>query len=236
MSNDSHTPSIERGRDIVIPGECLGREHRPGWGAYQDGDSVYSKHLGIKSIRSGFMNIIPINGRYSPKAGDNVIGIVQDIGPSSWFVDINAAYPSPLHVNDTPWRVEFGDTASHLTLGDVALLKIKHVDETMFCQVTMKEQGLRKLANGQIIDMAPSKVPRIIGKGGSMINMLKERTGCRIYTGQNGRVWIDGAEKMMFLAIEAAEIIMRDTQTPGLTERVKQLLDKRLEADNGREL
>ena len=224
MVDDSDS-AAGKSSDIVVPGECLGKGQRSGWGTYQHDGEVLSQHLGLRSERSGFINVSPLKGRYQARTGDHVIGIVQDVGPSSWFVDINAAYPSPLHANDTPWRVEYGDAASHLTLGDAVLLKVKGVVETRFVQVTMRDQGLRKLTDGHILDIPISTVPRLIGKGGSMINSIKESTGCNIYTGQNGRVWLDGDDDMMLLAMQVIEMIIDEAHRPGLTERVRSFLD-----------
>ena len=88
--------------------------------------------------------------------------------------------------------MEFGDTARYLNVGDTMLAKVLMVDETKRVQVTMKEQGLRKLQGGQVVEISHSKVPRVIGKGGSMIQMIKNMTNCRIFVGQNGRIWLDG--------------------------------------------
>ena len=83
---------------------------KPGAGTYVHDGKVYAAQLGIKSVKSNFVNVIPLGGRYIPAPGDSVIGKVEDIGPSNWLIDINSPYPAPLHVNEVPWRVEFGDT------------------------------------------------------------------------------------------------------------------------------
>jgi exosome complex component RRP4 len=171
------------------------------------------------------VNIIPLSGRYIPCVGDSVIGKVEDIGPSNWLIDINSPYPAPLHVNEVPWRVEFGDTARYMNVGDVILAKVLMVDETMRVQVTMKDQGLRKLQGGQIIEIAPTKVPRVIGKSGSMIQMIKGYTNCRIFVGQNGRIWLDGEVDNIVHAIKAIQMIEADAHSFGLTEKVKAYLE-----------
>jgi len=171
------------------------------------------------------VNVIPLGGRYIPAPGDMVIGKVIDIGPSNWLVDINSPYPAPLHVNEVPWRVEFGDTARYLSVGDTLLAKVLSVDETKRVQVTMKEQGLRKLQGGQILEISHSKVPRVIGKNGSMIQMIKNYTNCRIFIGQNGRIWVDGNMDDMVHAMRAIKMIEEGAQTLKLTERVKEFLD-----------
>lgn len=213
-------------REIVMPGDLLeGDKLKPGAGTYVSNGNIYAALLGIKSVKSNYVNIIPLGGRYIPCVGDSVIGKVEDIGPSNWLIDINSPYPAPLHVNEVPWRVEFGDTARYMNVGDVILAKVLMVDETMRVQVTMKDQGLRKLQGGQIIEISHTKVPRIIGKSGSMIQMIKGYTNCRIFVGQNGRIWLDGEVDNIMHAIKAIQMIEEDAQSFGLTERVKAFLE-----------
>jgi exosome complex component RRP4 len=210
-----------------MPGDLLeGEKLKPGAGTYVSDGKIFAALLGIKSVKSNYVNIIPLSGRYIPAVGDSVIGKVEDIGPSNWLIEINSPYPAPLHVNEVPWRVEFGDTARYMNVGDVILAKILMVDETMRIQVTMKDQGLRKLQGGQIIEVSPSKVPRVIGKSGSMIQMIKGYTNCRIFVGQNGRIWLDGEVDNIMHAIKAIQMIEQDAHSHGLTEKVKAYLEQ----------
>ncbi len=213
-------------REIVIPGDLLDASGlKAGSGAYAEDGKVFAAQLGIKSVKSNFVNVIPLGGRYIPATGDSVIGKVIDIGPSNWLIDINSPYPAPLHVNEVPWRVEFGDTSKYLNVGDTLLAKVLMVDETKRVQVTMKEQGLRKLSGGQVIDISYTKVPRVIGKGGSMIQLIKSHTNCRIFIGQNGRIWLDGEIESMVTAIHAIKMIEEGAQESRLTEKVKEYLE-----------
>jgi exosome complex component RRP4 len=129
-------------------------------------------------------------------------------------------------VNEVPWRVEFGETRKFMTVGDVVLLKIVDVNEVMRVQVSMKDHGLRKLTGGMVLEVSPMKVPRVIGKNGSMIQMLKNSTGCRIYVGQNGRIWIDGELDNIIRAVKAITLIEDQAHNLGLTEKVKKLLEE----------
>jgi len=213
-------------REIVIPGDLLDASGlKAGSGAYAEEGKVFAAQLGIKSVKSNFVNVIPLGGRYIPATNDSVIGKVIDIGPSNWLIDINSPYPAPLHVNEVPWRVEFGDTSKYLNVGDTLLAKVLMVDETKRVQVTMKEQGLRKLSGGQVIDISYTKVPRVIGKGGSMIQLIKSHTNCRIFIGQNGRIWLDGEIESMVTAIHAIRMIEEGAQETRLTEKVKEYLE-----------
>jgi exosome complex component RRP4 len=140
-------------------------------------------------------------------------------------VDIGCPYPAFLHANESPWKVDFGTTTQYLNVGDVILAKIGQVDETRRVNLTMKEQGLRKLNSGQIMKVVHTKVPRIIGKSGSMISLLKEHTGCKIFIGQNGTIWIDGELDGMRKASAAINMIDRGTHLHGLTDDVREFLN-----------
>ena len=211
-----------------MPGQELGGTGlKPGMGTYRMAGTVYAAQLGIRDERSGFVNVMPLAGRYMPRPGDSVIGLVQDVGPSNWMVDIHCPYIAFLHANETQWKVDFGAAGQFLTPGDTVLAKVGMVDEVKRVNLTMKEQGLRKLARGQIMKVNHSRVPRVIGRGGSMISMLKEHTACRIFIGQNGVVWIDGELEGIALAVAAISMIDRGVHRDGLTESVRAFLDAR---------
>ena len=220
--------SRESGREIVVPGELLAvAGKKAGPGTYLDGGRVYAAQLGIKSVRPDSVSVVPLAGQYMPVRGDLVVGKIIDIGPSNWLVDINSPYPSPLHVNEVPWRVEFGETGKFMSIGDILLLKIVDVDEVRRISVSMQDHGLRKLSGGMVIEVSPSKVPRVIGRDGSMIQMLKNMTGCRIYVGQNGRIWMDGELDGILRAVRAIKMIEDEAHSIGLTEKVKRLLEEK---------
>ena len=232
MSSSSPPDPSNRGdviREIVVPGDLLVEgQFKPGNGTYIVGEKIYAARLGIKSIRSDFVNIIPLKGKYVPRAGDLVVGEIIDITPTSWLVDINSPYPAPLHSSVVPWKVDFGDTSRFLNVGDTVLVMVQNVDEIMRIQVSMRvpgERNLRKLNGGAVITISPTKVPRVIGKGGSMISLLKEYTDCQIFVGQNGRIWISGILENMTLVERAIEKIESDAHVMGLTDEVRKLLE-----------
>ncbi len=218
--------SSERQRQVVIPGDLIDtRGLKPGEGTYVEGGKVFAAQLGIRSEHSGFVDILPLGGRYIPRADDEVVGQVVDLGPSHWLIDINSPYPAPLHATESPWRVEFGETSRYLDVGDAVLVKVLAVDETKRVQVTMRDRGLRRITGGQIVEVSPTKVPRVIGKGGSMITMIKTYTKCQAFVGQNGRIWVEGAIDDVVHAARAIRMIEEHAQAFGLTEAVKAYLE-----------
>jgi len=215
-------------REIVIPSQLLGdaEGNIAGRGTFIENGKIYSEMLGILSKRSKYINVIPLKGRYDAIEGDFVIGIVQEAMASSWLVDINAPYPALLHVNEVPWDVEFGETEKYLNHGDSVMAKILQVDVEKKLQITLKDRNLYKIMGGHITYIEPSKVPRLIGKKGSMISLLKKYTRCRIFVGQNGRIWIDGDEDNIAKVIDVIRKIEEESLAFGLTNRIEELLKK----------
>jgi len=229
MDNGKHGSK----RTLVIPGEVVSDgDLKAGKNTYRHDNKIYATQMGFKTVTSNYVNVIPLGGRYMPEPDDLVIGVIASVSPTTWLVDINSPYPSPLHVNEVPWRVDFGDTYRYLNTGDSILARVYMVDEIKRVQVTMKDQGSRKLSGGQIIEISPSKVPRIIGKGGSMISMIKQKTMCRLFVGQNGRIWIDGEPEKIKVAVDAIQFIEAKSHKFGLTESVEHYLDRELNRKN----
>ena len=215
-------------REIVIPSQLLGevKNKKAGRGTFVEDGKIYSEVLGILNKNGDFINVIPLKGRYDPIEKDFVIGIVQEAMSSSWLVDINAAYPALLHVNEVPWDVDFGETERYLNHGDSLMAKVLQVDQEKKLQITLKDRNLYKIKGGQIINVEPSKVPRIIGKKGSMISLLKKYTKCRIFVGQNGKIWIDGEYDGIKKVIKTIELIEQEALSYGLTDKVEEILKK----------
>jgi exosome complex component RRP4 len=214
-------------RPIVIPGEAVGGPGlKPGPGTYSEGGQLFATQLGIRTVRDGRVSVIPLNGRYIPQRGDAVIGEVTDRGPSHWLVDINSPYPAPLHATESPWRVEFGDTGRYMNVGDVIMCHVLSVDEIKRVQLTMQEREARRLNGGMVIEVSPTKVPRVIGKQGSMVALINDLTRCQIYVGQNGRIWLDGNDRDTAIAARAIRLVEERAQAFGLTEAVRELIER----------
>ena len=218
----------EEKRKIVIPSQLLGdiEHNKSGRGTFVEKGKIYSEILGVLNQNSDYINVIPLKGRYDPIVKDFVIGIIEEPMASSWLVDINAAYPALLHVNEVPWDVEFGETEKFLNHGDSIMAKVLQVDQEKKLQVTLNDRNLYKIKGGQVINVEPSKVPRIIGKKGSMISLLKKYTKCRIFVGQNGRIWLDGEEENIIKVVKTIRTIENESLSFGLTNKIENLLKK----------
>src|SRR3989339_249832 len=223
---------IVKDKEISVPGETLaiGMDILPGSGTYRDGEKIAANRLGLAMIEGRTIKLIPLSGRYIPKTNDTVICKVIDVGFNGWRLDTNSAYSAMLSMKDA--TSEFIQRGANLTqyydLGDHIVCQIVNVTSQKLIDVTMKGPGLRKLKGGRIIEVDANKVPRIIGKQGSMVVMIKEATRCNIIVGQNGLIWIDGEPMNELLAIQAIRKISAESHTSGLTDKIKGFLEQNM--------
>ncbi len=219
-------------RSIVLPGDVLaeGSDVQPG--------SIYVERVGDKLIatitglavveeRDGkkIVSIIPLEGAYIPKPGDIVIGLVEDIGITHWEVDIASPYKGVLTVQevlDRPFNPATDSLKRYLDVGDYIVAKVLAFDRARDPPLTIKGEGPGRITEGAIVEIKPSRVARVIGKKGSMINMLTRETGCQILVGQNGRILVRCPNKELEeVAVLSIKKIEEEAHTTGLTERVR---------------
>lgn len=219
---------INKGRQVVIPGQILGDipKFKPGRGTFVENKKIYAERLGVLTIHDSFIDIVPLRGRYDPIIGDLVIGVVEEAQTSNWMIDINAPYPALLHMHEVPWDIKFGDTEKYLNTGDTILAKVLSVDTSKKLQVTLKDRNLFKLRDGHLIEFEPSVYRRIMGKKYSMIEIIQKYTRCRIKVGKNGRIWINGDADGIEKALQAISKIESEAITYGLTDRIEEFLKK----------
>ncbi|MBS3107596.1 RNA-binding protein [Candidatus Woesearchaeota archaeon] len=219
-------------KEVVIPGQILaeGMDYLPSNGAIREGDNIISTSMGVVSLSGRLIKIIPLTKRYVPQIGDVVVGFVKDLTYSSWFIDIGYSNDAVLSMKDaTSDFIERGaDLTQYFSHGDYMVAKIANVTKTKAVDITMREPGLKKLYGGKIIEVNPARVPRIIGKQGSMIKIIKDSTGCMITVGQNGIIWLKGPDlKNELIATEAIMRINECSYTQGLTEQTEAFLKER---------
>ncbi len=218
----SHPP---RDRVLVLPGEELpGRGLKPGPGTYRVGGKVYASQLGLLSPRPPFVEVVPLSGRYLPKPGDRVVGTVTDVQSTFWLLDIGAPRWAPLHMTGTPWKVDVGETDRYLHVGDAVVVRVENLDATGRIGVTMLGEELGKLEGGTIVRISPARVPRLVGRGGSMIDTITRHTNADVAIGQNGRVWIGGSPEAIQRVRDVLQMIEENGPRRGLTDRVERFL------------
>ena len=217
-------------REIVTPGDVLaeGMGFLPSKGTYRMDSKIMAERVGMISIEGKVIKLIPLSGAYSPRIGDKVIGKVIDILMTGWRMKIKSAYSAVLSMKDatSDFIPRGSDLTKYFEINDYVMTKITNVTSQKLVDVTLKGPGLRKLRGGRIIEVNSHKVPRVIGKEGSMVSMIKEATGCQILVGQNGRVWINGEPEQEVLAVQAIEKVVSEAHLPGLTDKMKAFLEK----------
>lgn len=214
-------------REIVVPGEVVGTGSKllPGEGTQREEQDIIATRFGLLEQTDKLVKVIPIQGAFIPRRGNNVIGQVTDITFNGWILDIGAQHKAFLPLAECFGRIDKRNIEEHFTFGDVLVVKIKIV-KGKGIDVSMKERGLKKLEGGMLIKINSTKVPRVIGRAGSMVNTIKEGTDCMITVGQNGLIWIKGTVEDELLAKEAIELIAKRPFIEGLTEQIKEFLEK----------
>jgi len=216
-------------KEIVIPGQDLakGMDFLPGNGCYREGDFIVSASLGILSVSNRLIKIIPLTGKYDPKVNDVIIGQVKDMTLHGWFLDTNCAYDGMLSIREADEFIDKGaDLSKYYNFGEYVIAKVVHVNKVSNIDLSTKGPGLRKIKGGKIIEITPSKVPRVIGKQGSMVGLIKDNTNCKITVGQNGRIWIQGENpESELLATQAIMMIENQSHVDGLTDKITKFLE-----------
>ncbi|MEM3400140.1 MAG: exosome complex protein Rrp4 [Candidatus Micrarchaeia archaeon] len=192
---------------FVVPGELVFEEERLTPNTYKRNGKTYASIVGIFDGAK----VVPLSGPYVPSIGDYVVGIIEDVKFVGYDVNINSPYTGFLHSKESSQEFE---------LGMIIGAKVLSVDEVK--SAILGSPSL--LRGGSIIEISSAKIPRVIGKKNSMINMIRDMTGCDIVVGRNGRVWIKGEKSG--LATLAILKIEREAHTSGLTDRVRRLLER----------
>jgi len=216
-------------RALVTPGDLLAKgDYEAGENTYKEDEMIYATRIGLFNYENKRVFVVALKAFYIPSPGDLVIGKVVDMGLRGWTVDINCPYSALLRPSDAltqHFHPQKDDLASIFTVGDRLIAKVIAYDRTTDPLLTIREPGLGKITEGRIIKVTPAKIPRIIGKKGSMITLIKKETECQIVVGQNGIILIRGIDpEKVNLAVEAIFKIEEEAHTTGLTDRITEML------------
>ena len=219
-------PMIER--KLVIPGDVITTGNRQ-WGSFIEkrGDEYVALRVGLAEVSGDGVKLNPMTGPYLPRPEDQVIGKVVDINGFGWVVDINSCFDGFLPASFVFGR-EFSpsthDLSTKFRVGDVIGARIESFDRSRDPQLSIRGEGYGKIPRGEIIKISPTKVPRLIGRRGSMINMISERTGCDVQVGQNGVVVVVGPPEGVVKTTEVIRMIEEAAHSADLMARVEQHL------------
>jgi exosome complex component RRP4 len=197
-------------KEIYIPGDKLPtsvRVSRLNQNAVRKtGNVLYATVVG--SVDEDMF--MPFEMVYIPKEGDSIVGIVTDKRNIGYFINTGTAYEGLILSRET--RADF-------RVGDIIFAKGERIEEPD----TVILSNPKLLDVGRILDVPSSKIPRLIGKEASMINMIKEKTGASILVGANGYVWISSKGKVN-KAIQAINKIISKAHMTGLTDEITKFL------------
>ena len=219
-------PMIQRKQ--VIPGDVIATgNYRFGSNIEKRGDEYIALRVGLAEVGRDDLKLNPLTGPYLPRAEDEVIGKVADINGFGWVVDINSCFDGFLPASFVFGR-EFSpathDLSSKFALGDMIGARIESYERSRDPQLSIRGQGYGKIESGEIIKISPTKVPRLIGRRGAMINMISEKTGCDVRVGQNGVVVVNGPPEGIVKTAKAIKMVDEEAHSADLMAKVEAYL------------
>src|SRR5919112_568791 len=220
----------EMKRRYVIPGDKIAEGNfRPQMNVIKSGNALIATRIGIAETGRDGVKVIPLSGVYIPRVNDLVIGKVKDHSSLSWEVDINSCFSAHLPAQDVFGR-DFSpardDMTKHFAIGDMITARIIAFDRTRDPMLTIQDKDLGKIPRGELLRISATRVPRLIGKRGSMIQTIEQATQTRVLIGQNGIVVVTGrSPEGIKLAVRAIRMVEEEAHTSNLTQRVKVLLN-----------
>ena len=215
-------PMIERKQ--VIPGDVIARGNFR-YGSYVEkrGDEYIALRVGLAEVGRDGVKLNPLTGPYLPRTDDEVIGKVVDINGFGWVIDINSCFDGFLPASFVFGR-EFSpathDLSSKFGVGDIVGCRIESFERSRDPQLSIRGHGYGRIDSGEIIKIAPTKVPRLIGRRGAMINLISEKTGCDVRVGQNGVVVVNGTPEGVVRAVKAIKLVDEEAHAVDLVSRV----------------
>ena len=214
---------------FVLPGDTIVTgDYTPEQNVIIDGDRAISTTVGFSEVNDNRVGVISLTGFYIPKIDDLVIGKVISFSALSWEIDINSYYSANLPASDIFGR-DFISSRDDLSLkldkGDLIAARIVNTGSREPL-ITISGQDLGKIDSGELVKISPSKVPRLIGKQGSMIQAIEGATNSSITIGQNGWVIVSNDETNGLLkAIEAIRLVDEQAHVANLTDKVNKMFE-----------
>lgn len=217
-------------RRYVIPGDIIVQGNfRPLMNVVKTDNSIIATRIGVAEAGRDGIKVIPLSGVYIPRVNDVVIGKIADHSSLSWEVDIQSCFSAHLPAQDVFGR-DFSpardDMGRQLLIGDLITARIIAFDRTRDPMLTIQDKELGKIPRGEFLKISATRVPRLIGKRGSMIQTIEQATQTRVLIGQNGIIVVTGRNlEGLKLAVRAIRMVEEEAHTANLTQRVKILLN-----------
>ena len=221
---------MDNKRKYVIPGDVVTTgPFRPEQNVVLEGEKIISTAVGISEIYEDSVRVISLTGKYIPKIDDLVIGKINSHTSLSWELDINSCYVGFLPAQDVFGRdfsAHADELSTKLKTGDLVAARIANFDRTRDPLVTISDRDLGAIDSGVLVKISPSKVPRLIGKRGSMIQMIEMATNAAVTIGQNGWVVVScETPEGLLKAKKAIEMVDQKAHVANLTDQIKEMLE-----------
>ena len=221
---------LESKKRYVLPGDVITTAPlRLHGNVVLEGKRILSTAIGLSDVSYDSVRVIPLSGIYLPKVDDLVIGLIKYIHGNSWFADINSCYEGMLLAKDVFGRgsnATLGEMKASLDKSDLILARIANSDRTREPLLSISGQNLGKIDSGELVKISPTKIPRLIGKHGSMIQTIEASTNATITIGQNGLIVVSSDETNGLLkALTAIRMVDEQAHLADLTDKVKKMLE-----------
>ena len=209
--------------DVIITGDYNLEQN-----VISDDNKIISTAIGFSEIENDVVSVNSLTGFYIPKADDLIVGKVISHNALSWEIDINS-YSSGLLMGSDIFGKDYSafrdDLSLKLKIGDIILARIVNVgSRDPF--LTIVGENLGKIDSGELVKISPTKIPRLIGKHGSMIQTIEASTNATITVGQNGLIVVSCDETDGLLkALTAVRTVDEQAHIVDLTDRVKKMLE-----------
>lgn len=195
---------------IVTPGELItDKRKKLGDNIYLKENKIYSSVLGILNESDDYVSVVALNGPYIPRVGDGVIGVVKNVTQVGYVIDIktnqDCFFPKSLLTKE-------------LAKGQILFARVKSTNDSVDLE------NINILPKGNLISVPSVKIPRIIGKNESMLNVLKNNTESNMLVGKNGWIWY--VSKNPILLETAINLIITNSQKSNLTNTIEEYLKK----------
>ena len=214
---------------FVLPGDIIVTgDYQPEQNVVLEGDRLMSTAIGFSEIKDDLVTVTPLTGLYTPKTDDLVVGKIVSHNALSWEVNINSYYPGILTAFDIfgkDYSASRDDLSLKLNTGDIILARIANVN-SRDPLITITGENLGKIDSGELVKISPAKIPRLIGKHGSMIQTIEGSTNAAITVGQNGLIVVSCDETNGLLkALAAIRMVDEQAHLVNLTDKVKKMLE-----------
>jgi len=218
-------------RIIVTPGEIIDKKIRSKTiSKYVKSDKGnIMTSLGVIQEGKKSVDILIYKDIYKPSKNDYVIGVVVGYAPNGWIIDIGSytkAFLPAMEIVKGDFDPRKVELSKHLAIGDIVGFKISEVRRlgyflgTIRHEAREKDKKYGKIKDYYLLKIHSSRLPRVIGKKGSMIKLIKQALKCEIIIAQNGVILFKGSIEKFNIFRRVINIIVEKTYASGLTNYI----------------